>query len=297
MVEKAQKPVIIAGGGVIQTKSQRELIKVAELLKIPVVTAFRRFTAFPNSHPNYIGGLGMGAPSYLTNYIKECDLVLALGTRFSQPTTNNYTLLNQNCSLIHVDVSFDTIGKIYTPDLAIVSNVKEFLKMLLDTANANENKESKNKLLNLKNKYNDFSKLKKNYTEEYANMDGVMYDLSNNLPENSIITNDAGNFFTWLSRYFQFERHDSYVGPTAGAMGYGLPSAIGTKIAHPKRTVVSMSGDGGFMMTINELDTAIRYDTKTLSIVINNSLLGTIKGHQETNFPNREVGTKLSDIN
>src|SRR5699024_10010450 len=109
----------------------------------------------------------------------------------------------------------------------------------------------------------------------------ILYDLSNNLPENSIITNDAGNFFTWLSRYFQFERHDSYVRPTAGALGYGLPSAIGTKIAHPKRTVVSMSGDGGFMMTINELDTAIRYHNKPVSTFINKSLSGTIKGHRE----------------
>src|SRR5699024_5736557 len=249
LLYQANNPIIIAGGGVVHSKAQKHLVKIAELLKIPVVTAFRRFTAFPNSHPNYVGYLGMGSPDYLLKYIKNSDVILGLGTRFSQPSTNNYTLLGDNTKLIHVDVSANTIGKVYNPFLPIVSDVKEFSKVLLDIISPKENSRRSEKVINLKKEYINFSVLKRNYSEEYVDMDGMMYDLNGLLPTDTIITNDAGNFFTWLSRYYQFNHNDNYIGPTSGAMGYGIPAAIGAKISQPNRTVVSFSGDGGAMMT------------------------------------------------
>src|SRR5699024_951603 len=121
---KAERPIIIGGGGVISSGATDELIQLSENLQIPVATAFRRFSAFPNTHQNYIGYLGIGAPEYLLNYIKESDLVLALGTRFSQMTTNDYELLTNESQLIHVDISESTFGKVYTPTLPIVSDIK-----------------------------------------------------------------------------------------------------------------------------------------------------------------------------
>src|SRR5699024_7583184 len=230
-------------------------------------------------------------------YIKNSDVILGLGTRFSQPSTNNYTLLGDNTKLIHVDVSPNTIGKVYNPFLPIVSDAKEFSKVLLDIISPKENSRRSEKVINLKKEYINFSVLKRNYSEEYVDMDGMMYDLNGLLPTDTIITNDAGNFFTWLSRYYQFNHNDNYIGPTSGAMGYGIPAAIGAKISQPNRTVVSFSGDGGAMMTIQEFDTAVRYNIPIISIVINNSILGTIRAHQEREFPDRVVGTSFSDIN
>lgn len=296
-LSKAEKPIIIAGGGVDLAKAQPELIQIAETLQIPVVTAFRRFTAFPNSHPNYVGSLGMGAPAYLLDYIKECDLILALGTRFTQLATNNYTLLNENTRLIHVDISPDVLGKVYTPTLPIVSDVKEFTKGLLKNIEPIKNQQRSYNLNEINKKYNTYSTTKEDYSEDYVDMDGMMHDLIQRLPKDSIITNDAGNFFTWLSRYYRFDQADTYIGPTSGAMGYGLPAAIGAKFAKPERVVVSFSGDGGYMMTMQEFETAVRYNIPVIAIVVNNSIYGTIRSHQENKYPGRVVGTELTSPN
>lgn len=296
-LNEAERPIIIAGGGVTLSKAQPELIQIAEKLQIPVITAFRRFTAFPNSHPNYAGALGFGAPTYLLDYMKTCDLVLALGTRFSQPSTNDYTLLNEVTSLIHVDISSNILGKVYTPTVPIVSDIKEFAKELLNVMEPKENQKRSDNLKEINKKYIAFSTTKQEYSDDYVDMDGMMHDLIQVLPKDSIITNDAGNFFTWLSRYYRFDHSDTYIGPTSGAMGYGLPAAIGAKLAHPNRQVISMSGDGGFMMTMQEFETAVRYDIPILVIVVNNQIYGTIRAHQERKYPGRVIGTELTSPN
>src|SRR5690606_9655075 len=114
-------------------------------------------------------------------------------------------------------------------------------------------------------------------------------------PEDTIIPSDAGNFFGWLARYYRFNSQNTYIGPTSGAMGYGLPAAIGAKAAQPERTVVSFSGDGGFMMTMQELETAVRAQLPVIAIVVNNGMYGTIRAHQEKHFPGRTIGTELSN--
>ena len=128
-------------------------------------------------------------------------------------------------------------------------------------------------------------------------LDGWMHDVVRRFPKDAIITNDAGNFFGWLSRYYRFEKEHTYIGPTSGAMGYGLPAAIGAKLARPDKLVVSFSGDGGFMMTVQEFETAVRYRIPIISIVINNHRYGTIRTHQEKRFPHRVIGTELTNPN
>ena len=293
----AERPLIFAGGGVVRSGARPLLVRLAETLQIPVVTAFRRFDAFPNHNPCYAGWLGFGTPQYLLDYIKHTDVAIALGTRFSQVSTQDYQLLSSETRLIHVDISPNVIGKVYPPDLPIVADIREFLTDLLNRVSPLNVPDRKRIVSELHVKYMDFSETKPDYSDKYVDLDGLMYDLLKRLPKDVIITNDAGNFFGWISRYYRFEKENTYIGPTSGAMGYGLPAAIGAKLAHPDRTVVSFSGDGGFMMTVQEFETAVRYRIPIVSIVVNNNLYGTIRAHQEKKFPNRVIGTELTNPN
>ncbi|MFK9094596.1 hypothetical protein [Bacillus salipaludis] len=192
------------------------LIQFAEALQIPVVTAFRRFDAFPNFHPNYIGSLGLSTPAYLLDYINQAVVVLGLGTRFSQITTQDYTLLTDIANLIHVDVSPDVIGKVHTPSLAIAADINEFLKHLLPIIEANNNPTRKQLVSTLHEKYIVCFTPKQDYQDDYVDMDGMIYDFIQNIPKDSIITTDAGNFYSWLSRYYRFEQARTFLGASTG---------------------------------------------------------------------------------
>ncbi|MES1042657.1 thiamine pyrophosphate-dependent enzyme [Peribacillus simplex] len=292
---KAKRPIIIAGGGVIQSKATAYLIKMAESLQVPVATAFRRLDAFPNSHPLYAGSLGLSNTPGLVDYVQKADLVVAIGTRFSQITSQDYTLIGENTRLIHVDISPDVIGKVYAPFLPVVSDSKVFLQKVLKEIEKSEAPERKNLIKGLHEKYMEFSTPTPEYSDDYVDMDGMMYDLVKQLPKDSILTCDAGNFFSWQSRYYRFEEENTFIGPTSGAMGYGLPAAIGAKLSKPEKTVVSFSGDGGFMMTLQEFETAVRYDIPILAIVVNNNMYGTIRMHQEKHHPDRQIATELTN--
>ncbi|MFK2825286.1 thiamine pyrophosphate-binding protein [Bacillus sp. B190/17] len=294
-IRKAKRPVLIAGGGVIHAKAQPLLVEFVEKMNLPVVTAFRRFDAFPNKHASYAGWLGFGTPHSLLDEIRNADVVIALGTRFSQVGTQDYTLLSERTKLIHIDICPDIFGKVYAPSLAIEADAKSFLELALQAVDSQAAVERNERTAELHAEYMKFSETKADYTDEFTDMDGLMHDIVAQLPADTIITNDAGNFFSWLSRYYRFEQENTYVGPTSGAMGYGLPAAIGAKLAQPHRPVVSFSGDGGFMMTMQEIETAVRYKVPTISIVINNNKYGTIRTHQEIHFPERVIGTDLTN--
>lgn len=291
----AKRPVIIAGGGAGRSGATKALSDLAQRLQVPVVTAFRRYDVFPNNHPCYAGWLGIGPDPQLLDYIANADLVIALGTRFSQMTTQDYRLLRPGTRLIHVDLSPEVIGKVYAPTLPIVSDVKAFLDQLAEKVKNVEVSGYKELTTKLHQQYLDFSSAPPDYREDYVDMDGLMHDFVQKVPKETIITSDAGNFFGWLARYYRFDQPGTYIGPTSGAMGYGLPAAIGAKLAHPDKPVISFSGDGGFMMTLQELETSVRYNAPVVAVVVNNNLYGTIRAHQEKHFPNRAVGTPLTN--
>lgn len=298
LLETAKKPAIIAGGGVTARKAASDVVKLSEKYHVPVISAFRRFDAFPNHHENYIGSLGLSTPGYLLETVKNADVILALGTRFSQITSQDYSLINEKAKLVHVDISPNEINKIYPADLGITADVKAFIQELAaleaDVKNADERKAY---ISSTRSEYVKFIAIPEPKPSDYTDMNAVMKGLKEVLPEDAIITSDAGNFFGWLYRFYQFKAEGTYVGPTAGAMGYGLPSALGAKIAHPDRTVLSLSGDGGFMMTMQELETAVRYNIPVIAIVVNNNMYGTIRMHQEREYPERVIGTELSNPN
>lgn len=293
-LKKAKRPFIIAGGGIIQSKATPQLVEFAEKLDIPVATAFRRFAAFPNSHSCYAGQLGVGTPELL-DHLKKTDLIIALGTRLSNITTLGHKIPSKECRLIHVDISPDVFGKAHSPSIPITSDVKGFLEKILIEIAKDEFPSHKEYVSKINKEYLSFTTPTPDYSDDYVDMDGLMFDVIRNLPKDSIITSDAGNFFGWVSRYYRFDSENSYIGPTSGAMGYGLPAAIAAKLAHPNKTVVAFAGDGGFMMTLQELETAVRYQIPILVIVVNNNKYGTIQMHQQNTFPGRVIATELSN--
>ncbi len=294
----AKRPVIIAGGGVTATKSAKQLVQLSEAMKIPVVTAFRRFDAFPNDHAHYAGWLGFGADPSLLTHIKEADVILSIGNKFSQVTTQDYTLIGENTEIIQVDIDENMIGKAYAASIGIVSDAKLFLEKCLEQVQVVEDESREQVLKERRTAYLAFSTIPERIDEPgFTDMNAVIEDLLSAVPKDAIITSDAGNFFGWLSKYYRFTQEGTYIGPTSGAMGYGLPSAIGAKVAHPDKKVISFSGDGGFMMTMQELETAVRYDIPVVAVVVNNNMYGTIRMHQEIHFPTRVMGTDLSNPN
>ncbi|MDM5220989.1 thiamine pyrophosphate-binding protein [Peribacillus sp. NJ11] len=294
-ISKSRKPILIVGGGITQSKATKPLIQFAEALGLPVVTSYRRMDAFPNNHPCYAGGLGFGTPANLLDYIRNADLVIAVGTRFSQVTTQDYSLLADNPRLIHVDISSDELGKVYTPTLPILADAKQFLLKAVEKVTEIKNAEREELLNKLHSNYLEFSTTKADYSTDYVDLDGMMHDLIQLLPKDTVITSDSGNFFGWISRYYRFVQENTYIGTTSGSMGYGLPAAIGAKLAHPRKTVISISGDGGYTMTMQELETAVRENIPVVTIVANNNMYGTIRMHQEKQFPDRVVATSLSN--
>lgn len=298
MLREAKKPMVIAGGGVIASGAEQELAGFAELVKIPVVAAFRRFNVMPNNHPHYAGWLGFGPDQKLLETIKEADLVLTLGTRLSQVTTQDYTLFSDQTDLIQVDISPDSIGKAYPAKFAVVSDAKKFLQKALAAADpvTEEHRELFVKKCHESYLASSTPPVKADSCH-YAEMNSVLADLACSVPDNSILTSDAGNFYSWLAKYFRFTDKKRYIGPTSGAMGYGLPAAIGAKAACPDHTVISFSGDGGFMMTMIELETAVRANLPVIAIVVNNNMYGTIRAHQEKHFPGRVMATSLTNPN
>ncbi|WP_031405806.1 thiamine pyrophosphate-binding protein [Geobacillus vulcani] len=289
-LERAQRPLVIAGGGVKWSGAEPLLRLWAEKYSLPVMAAFRRHDVFPHNHPCYVGHLGLGAPKEVMETAEQADVVIALGTRLSEVTTQDYRLLSPTQTLIHIDIDSDGFGKVYAPDIAVWADCREALSRLLDLAVRPSWQEW---VAERRKRYEQTAALpleKRNLHE------AVMASLGRHLPKNAVITNDAGNFAGWLHAFFPFGDGHTYIGPTSGAMGYGMPAAIGAKLAFPDRTVVSLSGDGGFMMTVQELETAARYDIPIISIVFNNHMYGTIRMHQELQFPGRVIGTDLGRV-
>lgn len=297
-ISKSNKPLIIAGGGVKLSDAEDQLVAFAENLNIPIISAFRRHDVFPNNHRLYLGHLGLGTMEEILEHMKQADLIIALGTRFSEVTTQGYTIIKSHHKIIHCDIEAESIGKVYSPDLVLLGDVQATLKELNHVIK--EEICSFNHwddwVIERRSVYESITFLEHDSSKEDGiEMGYVIKVLQEELPSNSIITNDAGNFSGWLHSYYQFNSPKTYIGPTSGAMGYGLPAAIGAKFAHPDKTVVSLSGDGGFMMTMSELETAVRFNLSVIALVFNNNMYGTIRMHQEKHFPNRVIGTNLGN--
>ena len=289
LLTESDFPLIIIGGTNWDRSGQNALKEFAESSKIPVITAFRYQDQFDNFSPAFCGEAGVGMPSHVRNLIKKSDLILAINIRFGEMTTDAYSLLDvpvPHQKLIHVHTSERELGKIYQPDIAIQANPNEFsicLSRVLGSwgiwfSNARENY---------------LASLVAPEQPSDVDMGIVMKYLQKVLPSDVIITNGAGNFAVWPNKFFQFGAGSRLLAPQSGAMGYGVPAAIAAKATFPDRTVVCFAGDGDFQMTCQELATAAQAQIFPIILIVNNATYGTIRVHQEKNYPGRVSCTDI----
>ena len=291
-INAAKKPVLLAGSGTQYSGARPELIDFSEKFHIPVLTSYKRQDAFPNSHPNYIGNLTNANKHARTLVSKEADLVVVIGSRLNQQTTGVFSLPRPGQPFIQIDADEQNIGQNSRPDVGIVSDAKSALIVALKHQGPRPNESRAAWIAEHHAAQKRYSTPSERPTRR-ASMERVMADLKATLPSDAITTTDAGSFGQWPQRYLEFEHPDSYISPTLGCMGSGVPYAVAAKLAHPGRLVVAHVGDSGFLMTGQEMATAKQYGANVITIVYDNDGYNSIRMHQEAQYPGRQYGTDL----
>jgi acetolactate synthase I/II/III large subunit len=291
-INAAKKPILLAGSGTQYSRAWQELIDFSEKFQVPVLTSYKRQDAFPNSHPNYFGNLTNANKHARDLVSNESDLVVVLGSRLNQQTTGGFSLPRPGQPFIQIDADEQNIGQNSRPDVGIVSDSKQALLSALKHPGPRPNESRASWIA-------EHHRMQKSYCTpaerptRRVSMERVMADLKATLPADAITTTDAGSFGQWSQRYIEFEQPDSYISPTLGCMGPGVPAAVAAKLAHPERLVVAHVGDGGFLMTGQEMATAKQYGANIIAIVFNNEGYNSIRMHQEAQYPGRQYGTDL----
>lgn len=286
----AKTPLIIAGGSGWTTTGKQALQSFAEASDIPVLAAFRYHDCFDNTSRVYAGEAGVGMPPHVARAIKDADTILAIGVRFGEMTTGAYTLLDVPVAkqkLIHAHSSDLELGKIYQPALALHAGPNA-LAQALEPAE----RPATAWCTTLREQYE--SSLSAPPQPSPVDMGKVTHHLSTVLPEDAVITNGAGNFAIWPNKFISYSKNMRLLAPQSGAMGYGLPAAIAAKIVHPDRCVVCFAGDGDFQMNLQELATAAQSGAQPIILIVNNGVYGTIRAHQEREYPGRVSGTTMT---
>ncbi|OHT18963.1 Acetolactate synthase large subunit IlvB1 [Sphingomonas haloaromaticamans] len=296
LLAEAKDPVAIIGGAGWNGKAARDFASAAEAIGLPVAVAFRRQDAIPNDCAVYAGNLGYGPSPALVRRVKEADLLLVVGPRLGEATTDGYTLVTPNHpgqKLIHVHPDPAELGHVYRADLAVCAGMAAFAAalggMVRDDAGSGDIRFTTGKDAHVE--WLAWS----TPTPGSATLDlgACVTAMREALPADSIICNGAGNFSGWWHRFWRYAGPVSQLAPTAGAMGYGLPAGVAAAMRAPERQVVVLAGDGCFLMNGQELATAVRYGLKLLVLVIDNGSYGTIRMHQERRYPSRISGTDL----
>ena len=293
LLESAAKPLVIVGGGDWTAQACTDLRAFAERWDVPVACSFRRQDLLDNRHRNYVGEVGIAISPELKKRVREADLILAVGPRLGEMTTGTYTLFDlprPQQTLVHVHSGAEELGRVYQADLLINSGMEEFAAAVRSITPP-QSIVWGGWTQTLRQEY--LFSLDPVPMPGALNLSEVVSWLRSRLPEDAVITNGAGNFTGWVQRFYQYTGYRTQLAPTNGAMGYGVPAAIAAKIAQPKRTVVCFAGDGDFMMNGQELATAVQYAAGVIFIVVNNGMYGTIRMHQEREYPARVYGTAL----
>jgi acetolactate synthase-1/2/3 large subunit len=296
LLGNAKKPFAILGGTRWSEQAVADFRKAAEDWALPVGCSFRRQMLFDHLHPNFAGDVGIGPNPKLAQFIKESDVVLLVGGRLGEMPSSDYTLLKSpypDRKLVHIHPDTSELGRVYRPTLAINASPITFAAAFAarkpqaapawaeDTAAMHQ------------------SYLRWSTPPETGPgpvlMGPIMKYLESVLPEDAIITNGAGNYATWIPRFHRFRRFGTQAAPTSGSMGFGTPAAVAAKQLHPDRLVIAFAGDGCFLMNGQEFATAVQYRVPIIVIVVNNGIYGTIRMHQEREYPGRVSGTSLEN--
>jgi acetolactate synthase-1/2/3 large subunit len=293
LLARAQRPLAILGGSRWTPEGRAAIAEFLTANDVPVAVSFRRQALFDGTSPHYAGDLGVGADAGLVALAKEADLILAIGTRMGEPVSQGYTLLDMagRVPLVHVHPEQGEIGRVYRPALGITSDVNGFARAIRGERVASPG-------------WADWRRRARAAREAQAaapdyegplNLARALQALEKELPADTVFASDAGNFATWPTRFMHVGAQQGFIAPTNGAMGYGVPAAIGAAITHRDRHVLCFVGDGGFLMTGQEIATAFHHGVAPVILVFNNGMYGTIRMYQERVYPERISGTALTN--
>ena len=295
MLAAAEHPLIIVGGSGWSDTTRLQLQQFASTSGIPLLNTFRCQDFIDNEHPNYAGDLGIGFNPGLHRLVDEADCLLVIGARLGEMTTAGFSLIDIPCPrqrLLHVHAGAEELGRIYQPDLAINSSSERFVAALasagLTFASSAKWQQQADRA---HRQYLDWNAAitvpgKLQFAE-------IIHSIREHTELDTIVCNGAGNNTSWLHRFFRYRQYRNQLAPTSGTMGYGLPAAIAAKLRYPQRCVIAVTGDGDFMMTGQELATAMQYRANIIVIVVNNGIYATIRMHQEREYPGRVIGTDM----
>jgi acetolactate synthase-1/2/3 large subunit len=291
LLAKSERPMLILGGGRWNEAALAQIARFAERFGIPVCTSFRRAHHFDPLHPNYAGDLGLGANPRLVARVKASDLVIAAGARLNELTSQGYTLFDipaPKMKLVHAYPGAEEIGRVYQPHLGIHAAPQAFAAALsrLEPRRAPADVSAAHQ------DYLDWSEKPLPQPGD-VNLSEIMVWLRGHLPADAIVCNGAGNYAGWIHRFYRFRRLGTQIGTVCGFMGYGVPAAVAMKMLYPQRTVLAINGDGDFLMNGQEFATAVQYKLPIIVVVFDNATFGTIRMHQEREYPGRVSGTTL----
>jgi acetolactate synthase I/II/III large subunit len=298
LLADARRPAIVVGEGGWTAQTGADVAAFAEAHRIPIVASFRCQDFVDNASAAYAGHAGLGMAPAVASAIRDADVLLAIGGRLGEIPTDGYTLIRPGRptqSLVHVHPDPDEIGAVYQPELGIVAGLEAFAAAARALPPAGADQRA-GLLEEVREAY------ERNLREARdlpgrLQLSAVMAALRERLGPDAILTNGAGNFSVWAHRFYEFHRYPTQLGPRSGSMGYGVPAAVAAKAVHPDRTVVCLAGDGDFLMTGQELATAVQEELDVVILVVNNGMYGTIRMHQERRYPGRVVGTNLRNPN
>lgn len=286
----AREPVIIAGGGA--RNATDDLIRFAEAYGAGVYAAFRRQDVFPNDHPHYLGHLGVVAPGRTLHALEQADLVVVVGCRLSEITSQSYRVPTPRSDVVQIDIDPASVGAVTPVVSGIVADAGHALRGLVQAAPADAPSRDWRRGHAA---WVETATIPAPRSTRGVDPAQVFAAMAGAFPADTLITNDAGNFAAFLHRYWHFNHPRTQLGPTNGAMGYAIPAAVAAKIALPDRTVVATVGDGGFLMTGAELEVAVRHRAPITVLAFRNGLYGTIAMHQAKSF-GRTAGIDIGDV-
>ncbi len=292
-LERAERPMMILGGTGWGDIALDMLDRWLWVHHIPTVLSFRRKDLLDNNHASYVGDLGLGTNPKLIERIGEADLLIAVGARLGENATQGYSLFTPEQTaekLVHIHPGPEEVGRVWPPAIGAVADVSA-AALALVTLDPSRSAGWAPWLKKARSDYDAFNKPIK--TTGAVNLSRVVAHMAQALPEDAIVCNGAGNFAAWLHRFYRHRAHRTQLAPTSGAMGYGFPAAIAAKLVHPDRDVICFAGDGDFLMTGQELATAVQYGAAVVVVVVDNGSYGTIRAHQERRYPGRVIATDL----